>query len=58
MLAFEQTSSWSARRATAGMVDLSRRVALEVAVLDYNMPGNKRPELIKELRQRIPGRGS
>src|SRR5260221_5393043 len=34
------------------VVELSRRVPWEVAVLDYNMPGKKRLELIKELRHR------
>ena len=38
------------------VVDLSRRVPWEVAVLDYNMPGKNGLELIKELRQRYPGR--
>jgi DNA-binding NarL/FixJ family response regulator len=38
------------------VVELSRRVAWEVAVLDYNMPGKSGVELIKELRQRYPGR--
>ena len=32
------------------------RVPWEVAVLDYNMPGKNGLELIKELRQRYPGR--
>jgi two-component system invasion response regulator UvrY len=38
------------------VVDLSRRVPWEVAVLDYNMPGKNGLELIKELRQRYPDR--
>ena len=38
------------------VVELSRRVPWEVAVLDYNMPGKNGLELIKELRQRYPGR--
>jgi two-component system, NarL family, invasion response regulator UvrY len=38
------------------VVELSRRVPWEVAVLDYNMPGKSGLELIKELRQRYPGR--
>ena len=38
------------------VVELSRRVPWEVAVLDYNMPGKGGVELIKELRQRYPGR--
>ena len=38
------------------VVDLSRRIPWEVAVLDYNMPGKNGLELIKELRQRYPGR--
>ena len=38
------------------VVELSRRVTWEVAVLDYNMPGKNGLELIKELRQRYPGR--
>ena len=38
------------------MVELSRARAWEVAVLDYNMPGKNGLELIKELRQRYPGR--
>ena len=37
------------------VVELSRRVPWEVAVLDYNMPGKNGLELIKELRQRYPG---
>src|SRR4026207_2593033 len=37
-------------------VELSRKVPWEVAVLDYNMPGKNGLELIKELRQRYPGR--
>jgi DNA-binding NarL/FixJ family response regulator len=39
------------------VVELSRRVPWEVAVLDYNMPGKNGLELIKELRQRYPGQG-
>jgi two-component system, NarL family, invasion response regulator UvrY len=35
---------------------LVARVPWEVAVLDYNMPGKNGLELIKELRQRYPGR--
>lgn len=38
------------------VVDLSRQVPWEVAVLDYNMPGKSGLELIKELRQRYPAR--
>jgi len=38
------------------VVELSRRVPWEVAVLDYNMPGKNGLELIKELRQRYPAR--
>lgn len=38
------------------VVDLSRQVTWEVAVLDYNMPGKNGLELIKELRQRYPAR--
>ena len=38
------------------VVELSRRVPWEVAVLDYNMPGKNGLELIKELHQRYPGR--
>ena len=38
------------------VVELSRKVPWEVAVLDYNMPGKNGLELIKELRQRYPGR--
>jgi len=38
------------------VVDLSKRIAWDVAVLDYNMPGKSGLELIKELRQRYPGR--
>ena len=38
------------------VVELSRKVPWEVAVLDYNMPGKSGLELIKELRQRYPGR--
>jgi len=38
------------------VVEISRRVPWEVAVLDYNMPGKSGLELIKELRQRYPGR--
>ena len=43
-------------RLTFDLVELSRRVPWEVAVLDYNMPGKNGLELIKELRQRYPGR--
>ncbi len=39
------------------VVDLSRRVPWEVAVLDYNMPGKNGLELIKELRQRYVAGG-
>jgi len=38
------------------VVDLSRRVPWEVAVLDYHMPGKNGLERIKALRQRYPGR--
>lgn len=38
------------------VVELSRRVPWEVAVLDYNMPGKGGIELVKELRRRYPDR--
>ncbi len=38
------------------VVELSRRVAWDVAVLDYNMPGRSGLELVKDLRHRFPGR--
>ena len=46
----------SARRCPAGKWSSFRSVPWEVAVLDYNMPGKNGLELIKELRQRYPGR--
>ncbi len=57
MLALEQdlTVVGEARNGQE-VVELSRRVPWEVAVLDYNMPGKNGLELIKELRQRYPGR--
>ena len=38
------------------VVDLSERIAWDVAILDYSMPGKSGLELIKELRLRYPGR--
>jgi two-component system, NarL family, invasion response regulator UvrY len=38
------------------VIDLCGRVAWDVAVLDYQMPGKNGLELVKELRQRFPGR--
>jgi len=38
------------------VIDLCGRVAWDVAVLDYQMPGKNGLELVKELRQRYPGR--
>jgi DNA-binding NarL/FixJ family response regulator len=38
------------------VVDISKRVEWDVAVLDYNMPGRTGLELVKELKQRHPGR--
>lgn len=38
------------------VVEISKRVEWDVAVLDYNMPGRTGLELVKELRQRHPGR--
>jgi DNA-binding NarL/FixJ family response regulator len=38
------------------VVEISRRVEWDVAVLDYNMPGRTGLELVKELKQRHPGR--
>jgi DNA-binding NarL/FixJ family response regulator len=38
------------------VVEISRRVQWDVAVLDYNMPGRTGLELVKELRQRHPER--
>jgi len=38
------------------VIDLCGRVAWDVAVLDYHMPGKNGLELVKELRQRYPGR--
>ncbi len=38
------------------VVELSRRIAWDVAVLDYNMPGRSGLELVKDLRHRFPGR--
>ena len=35
------------------VVELSRRVPWEVAVLDYNMPGKNGLELIKELLRKV-----
>src|SRR5678815_4706623 len=57
MLALEQdlTVVGEARNGQE-VVELSRKVPWEVAVLDYNMPGKNGLELIKELRQRYPGR--
>jgi DNA-binding NarL/FixJ family response regulator len=37
-------------------VELSGRVAWEVAVVDYNMPGKGGVDLVKELRRRFPHR--
>ena len=57
MLALEQdlTVVGEARNGRE-VVELSRHLPWEVAVLDYNMPGKNGIELIKELRQRYPGR--
>src|SRR3954465_3640615 len=44
------------RRGRGEVGELSRKVPWEGAVLDYNMPGKNGLELIKELRQRYPGR--
>ena len=38
------------------VIDLCGRVAWDVAVVDYHMPGKNGLELVKELRQRYPGR--
>ena len=38
------------------VIDLCGRVAWDVAVLDYQMPGKNGLELVKELRHRFPGR--
>jgi two-component system, NarL family, invasion response regulator UvrY len=38
------------------VVEISKRVEWDVAVLDYNMPGRTGLELVKELKQRHPGR--
>ena len=38
------------------VMDLCGRVAWDVAVLDYQMPGKNGLELVKELRNRYPGR--
>ena len=38
------------------VMDLCGRVAWDVAVLDYQMPGKNGLELVKELRHRFPGR--
>ncbi len=38
------------------LLDLSKRIAWDVAVLDYNMPGKSGLELLKELQHRYPGR--
>ncbi len=37
-------------------LELSKRIAWDVAVLDYNMPGKTGLDLLKELHQRYPGR--
>src|SRR5688572_22941451 len=38
------------------LLDLAKRIAWDVAVLDYNMPGKTGLELVKELHQRYPAR--
>ena len=38
------------------VIELCGRVAWDVAVLDYQMPGKNGLELVKELRHRFPGR--
>ena len=38
------------------VVAVAGRVAWDVAVIDYNMPGKAGVELLKELRRRYPGR--
>jgi DNA-binding NarL/FixJ family response regulator len=38
------------------IVDLCNRVAWDVAIVDYNMPGKAGIELVKELRHRYPDR--
>jgi len=38
------------------VIEISKRVEWDVAVLDYNMPGRTGLELVKELKQRHPGR--
>jgi DNA-binding NarL/FixJ family response regulator len=38
------------------VVEISKRTEWDVAVLDYNMPGRTGLELVKELKQRHPGR--
>lgn len=38
------------------VVELSRKLPWDVAVLDYNMPGKNGLELVRELRQRHPNR--
>ena len=38
------------------VIDLSKRLEWDVAVLDYNMPGKAGVDLVKDLRQRYPER--
>ncbi len=38
------------------LLDLAKRIAWDVAVLDYNMPGKTGLELLKQLQRRYPGR--
>jgi DNA-binding NarL/FixJ family response regulator len=38
------------------LLDLAKRIAWDVAVLDYSMPGKTGLELLKQLQRRYPGR--
>jgi len=38
------------------LLDLAKRIAWDVAVLDYSMPGKPGLELLKQLQRRYPGR--
>lgn len=38
------------------VIEVSRRVDWDVAVLDYNMPGRSGVDLVKDLKQRYPNR--
>jgi DNA-binding NarL/FixJ family response regulator len=43
-------------RSGTEVIDLSRTVEWDIAVLDYNMSGRSGVELVKELRQKYPSR--